>query len=412
MTTTPSVRPPGPGTSSGARILPGSDDDGWIIPPPVTLSDGTSIQLYKDGEAWRAAFDFLKEAHSRICLEVYIFASDDLGRAVADLLSDKARRGLSVYVIYDSFGSVSTDRRMFENMRRAGVRIQEFHPLRPWLCKYGWRPINRDHRKLLVMDNHVGWMGGLNLAREYGGSSILSLPLKGKKKFKRVDQWRDDAIGMRGPGVLHLMRAFSHSWNYLLHGGKISRAELIYNVQDGELGVLASVPTVNSPLRPFICDLIKQAKKSIQLTMAYFAPEDELVDELCKATERGVHVQLMLPGDSDNFLLAAAARSFYARLISCGIDIYERLGVMLHAKTMVVDGFTCVIGSTNLDYRSIEFNCELSTIVRSAKFGQQLGQLFAHDVQYSRKIHPQVWRNRPYLDQLGQWAVSRARYWL
>jgi cardiolipin synthase A/B len=96
MVTTPSVRPPGPGTSSGAHILPGSDDDGWIVPPPVTLFDGTSIQLYKDGEAWRAAFDFLKDAHSRICLEVYIFASDDLGRAVSELLCEKARRGVAV----------------------------------------------------------------------------------------------------------------------------------------------------------------------------------------------------------------------------------------------------------------------------------------------------------------------------
>jgi cardiolipin synthase len=411
MVTTPSVRPPGPGTSSGAHILPGSDDDGWIVPPPVTLFDGTSIQLYKDGEAWRAAFDFLKDAHSRICLEVYIFASDDLGRAVSELLCEKARRGVAVYVIFDSFGSIETDRRMFEKLRRSGVRIQEFHPLRPWLCKFNWRPINRDHRKLLVMDNNVGWMGGLNLAREYGGSSILSMPSKGKK-FKQVDQWRDDAIGMRGPGVLHLMRAFSHSWNYLLHGGKIGRAELIHDIHDGELGLLASVPSLDSPLRPFIGELLSQAKKSIQLTMAYFAPDDGLIDELCKATERGVHVQLMLPGDSNNWLLTEAARSFYNRLMSYGIEIYERKSVMLHAKTMVVDGHTCLIGSTNLDSRSIEFNCELSAIIRSSELGEQLGRLFAHDVQYSRRIHPEAWRNRPYLDQLGQWAVSRARYWL
>jgi cardiolipin synthase A/B len=408
---TPPAGSPIAGTSSGAHILPGSDDDGWIIPPPVQLSDGTTIQLYKDGEAWRAAFDFLKEACSRICLEVYIFASDDLGRAVAELLCDKARKGVNVYVIYDSFGSVGSDRRMFEKMRRAGVRIQEFHPLRPWDCKFGWRPINRDHRKLLVMDNHIGWMGGLNLAREYGGSSFLSLPKRGRLS-KRVDQWRDDAIGMRGPGVLQLTRAFSHSWNYLQHGGKIRRAGLIHDIHRGELGLLASVPTVNSPLRPFISELVTAAKKSIQLTMAYFAPDDDLIEELCKAAKNGVRVQLMLPGDGDILLLALAARSFYSTLLSYGIEIYERKGVMLHAKTMVVDGYTCVIGSTNLDYRSIEFNCELSTIIRSAEFGQQLARLFEHDIRYSRRIGAEAWRQRPYLDRIGQWAVSRARYWL
>jgi len=408
---TPPAAVPIAGTSSGAHILPGSDDDGWIIPPPVKLSDGTTIQLYKDGEAWRAAFDFLKEACSRICLEVYIFASDDLGHAVADLLCDKARHGLSVYVIYDSFGSIESDRRMFEKMRRAGVRIQEFHPLRPWHCKYGWRPVNRDHRKLLVMDSHVGWMGGLNLAREYGGSSFLSLPSR-RKAARRVDQWRDDAISMRGPGVLHLTRAFSRSWNYLLHGGKIGRAELIHDIHHGELGLLASVPTVNSPLRPFISELVQQAHKSIQLTMAYFAPDDGLIEELCEKASSGVRVQLMLPGHSNISLLTLAARSFYERMMSCGIDIYERRTVMLHAKTMVIDGHTSVIGSTNLDYRSIEFNCELSSIVRSTEFAQQLERLFAHDVRYARRIDPVAWRHRPYLDRLGQWAVSRTRYWL
>jgi cardiolipin synthase len=398
------------GTSSGAHILPGSDDDGWIIPPPVKLSDGTTIQLYKDGEAWRAAFDFLKEACSRICLEVYIFASDDLGRAVADLMCEKAQRGVSVYVIYDSFGSIRTDRRMFEKMRRAGVRIQEFHPLRPWDCKFGWRPVNRDHRKLLIIDNHVGWMGGLNLAREYGGS-FLSLPSLGKAST-RVDQWRDDAIGMRGPGVQHLMRAFSHSWNYLAHGGKIKRAALVHDIHHGELGLLASVPTVNSPLLPFISELVKQAKQSIRLTIAYFAPDDGLIEQLCRSADRGVRVQLMLPGHNNMALLALAARSFYSRLMSHGIDVYERQAVMLHAKTMVIDGHTCVIGSTNLDYRSIEFNCELSSIVRNAEFGQQLVRLFEHDVRYAKRIDPMAWRRRPYLDRIGQWAVSRARYLL
>src|SRR5947207_8774587 len=143
------------GAASGINIAPGSDDDGWIVPPPVTLDDGTSVQLYKDGEALHAAYSAIESAKRRICLEVYIFASDDTGLAFAELLSRKASQGIGVYVIYDSFGSIASDSKMFDTMRRAGVHLLEFHPLWPWNGKFGWRPANRDHRKLLVIDDEI-----------------------------------------------------------------------------------------------------------------------------------------------------------------------------------------------------------------------------------------------------------------
>jgi cardiolipin synthase A/B len=399
------------GTSPGINIEPGSDDDGWIIPPPVTLADGTRIQLYKDGEAWHAAFNAIKAAKLRVCLEVYIFASDDTGRAVAELLAQKAKEGVRVYVIYDSFGSIETDRKMFRMMERAGVKVQQFHPIRPWECKYGWRAINRDHRKLLVIDNDLGGLGGINLGREYAGSWIVKPKLL-RSKGVDCELWRDNAIGIVGPAVLHLMRSFARTWNYVLHGGRIRRAELIHPIHDGDFGLLASVPTLSSPLQPAIARFLRSAKKTILLTMAYFAPDDVLVNELCNAAHRGVRVQLMLPGRGDVKLLVMAARSFYDRLMDHGVEIYERQHVVLHAKTMVVDDYATVIGSTNLDYRSIEYNCELSAIIRSAEFGAQMRTLFENDVRFAVRIDPERWRYRPYWDRLGQWAVSRARYLL
>src|SRR3954470_1357195 len=109
------------GTSSGVNIEPGHGDDGWVVTNPVVLKDGTRMQLYKDGEALHAAYEAIKHAKQRVCLEVYIFADDPTGNAFADLLCEKAQQGLKVYVIYDSFGSIGTDRKMFEKMRRAGV---------------------------------------------------------------------------------------------------------------------------------------------------------------------------------------------------------------------------------------------------------------------------------------------------
>jgi cardiolipin synthase len=396
------------GASAGVNIAPGSDDDGWHVPPPVTLSDGTVVQLYKDGEALHAAYNAIANAERRICLEVYIFADDDTGQAFSELLSKKAQEGLFVYVMYDSFGSMQSNRKMFRDMQRFGVRMREFHPIRPWDCQFGWRPFNRDHRKLLVVDDQLAGMGGLNVGREYAGSWVIDTGDSG------ADFWRDNAIGIRGPGAQQFLKSFARTWKYTTSGGPIRRAEFTHSVQGeaGDLGVLASVPTMNSPLRPFLYDLLNGATKSIDITMAYFAPDDDLIDALVSAARRGVKIRLMFPAKSDVKLLITAAQSFYECLMDVGVEIYERQSVVLHAKTMCVDGKTTVIGSTNLDYRSVELNCELSAIVRNETFGRQMRDLFENDICYAKRISPKVWRHRPWRDRVGQWCVSRMRYLL
>ena len=423
------------GTSAGINIVPGSDDDGWIIPQPVALQDGTRVQLYKDGEGLRAAFEAIQAAKWRICLEMYIFASDETGMAFAELLSEKARQGLKVFVVYDSLGSLASDAKMFDSMRRAGVVVREFHPFWPWKGKSHWRPFNRDHRKLLVIDDDVAWMGGLNIAGEYAGSWIV------RGKGPSLEPWRDSAIGITGPAARVFRQVFKRTWNYTRTRTHVRDLEHVYNLEGicgercrwpfpaghrprrglnlydtpegaGQLGILASVPQRRSPLRPFLNRLIRDARKSVMLTMAYFAPHDDLIDELCRAAKRGVRVRLMLPGKGDVKVLMIAAQSFYETLMTAGVEIYERQGAVLHAKTMVIDGLISMVGSTNLDYRSIEFNLEVSTLIRSRAFGRQMIDLFENDIRYARRIRPDRWRRRPLRDRFVQWLVSRARNWL
>lgn len=394
------------GTSTGLNIAPGSDDDGWLVPPSVVLADGTRVQLYKDGEALHAAFNAIKHAKRRICLEVYIFNSDDTGRAFADLLSQKAREGVEVYVIYDSFGSIRTDPSIFRQMRRAGVRLQEFHPLKPWRCKYSWRPANRDHRKLLIVDDHIAGMGGLNVGAEYAGSWVVP------STTRECDLWRDNAIGLVGPSARLLLKSFINTWHYVARGGRIRRAEFHHPINGGDFGILASVPTLNSPLGPLLNKLLSNAKESIELTMAYFAPPDELIELLCAAAKRNVRVRLMLPARCDVRLLITAARSFYENLMAAGVEIYERQTVILHAKTMLIDRELTVLGSTNLDYRSIEYNCELSALIKSRRFGEQMHELFEHDVKFAKRISLGQCKRTPMVDRFLQWAVMRARYLL
>jgi cardiolipin synthase len=396
------------GASPGINIAPGSNDDGWIVPPPVKLADGTTVQLYKDGEALHAAYQAIQQAKKRICLEVYIFGDDETGRAFAELLARRASEGVKVYVIYDSVGSIASDREMFRQMARAGVNVRQFHPIRPWESRYGWKPANRDHRKLLIIDDDMAGMGGLNVGAEYAGSWIIQSP------SGTCDFWRDNAIGLRGPGARHFLRAFASTWHYINSGGRIRRAEFVHDLDgsEGGVGILASVPTMSSPLRPFLKKLFHEARRSVQMTMAYFAPDDDLVGELCKAARRGVRVQLMLPAKCDIAALIVAARSFYERLLAAGVEVYERQSVILHAKTMVIDSKISIVGSTNLDYRSIEYNLELSAIVRSEQFGRQMNDLFANDINFAKRISLKEWRRRPWGDRVVQWMVSRARYLL
>lgn len=391
----------------GVNVAPGSADDGWSPPDPVDLPCGSRVTLFKDGEALDAAFRAIRAARSRVCLEVYIVGDDPVAAAFVELLVERARDGVSVHVIFDSFGSFGPQRRLIRRLRRGGVHVEEFHPVLPWKCRFSWRPFNRDHRKLLIVDDRIAGLGGLNLAREYAGPWVV------RPDAGPVDAWRDTAIGVVGPAARHFLHAFARTWNYLHRGGRIVRAELLHEVEPGAaspIGVLASVPTMSSPLRPLLARLLRGARSRLDLTVCYFAPDPVLVNALCDAARRGVRVRLMLPSRLDHALVIHAGRAFYHTLLAAGVEIYERGGVVLHAKTLVVDDRVGIVGSTNLDVRSIEYNLELSAIVRDAGFARQLRALFDHDVRFATRVDAETWRRRPTRDRFLQWAVSRARY--
>ena len=280
--------------------------------------------------------------------------------------------------------------------------------MRPWEGRFGWRPVARDHRKMLLVDDEIAGLGGLNVGGEYAGSWVVQ-----SGAHDDCDLWRDNAVGIVGPSSRLLMQSFVNTWRYVHQGGRMRRAELWHPLGDGnELGVLASVPSMHSPLQPRLREMLRNARSSIELTMAYFAPPDELIEALCRAARRGARVRLMLPGKCDVNLLITAARSFYEVLLPAGVEIYERQHVILHAKTMCIDGEYSIVGSSNLDYRSIEYNLELSVLIRSREFGQQMHELFENDVKFAQRISAKEWRRRPWRDRFHQWCVKRARYLL
>ena len=414
--------------AAGLNIEPGNAD-GWETPPPVTLDDGTRATLYKDGEGLRAALAAIHGARFRVCLEMYIIANDATGRTFVDLLCRKARDGVRVYVIYDSFGSLGSEH-LIRKLRASGARVAEFHPLLPWRSRFGWKPLGRDHRKLLVVDDDVAGLGGLNIGDEYAGAWVAG------RRANLKHLMRDQAVGLQGPKAKVLLQAFAATWRYVHHGGKIHEAFYAHNVDlprprkgrrigkqrpparpqrkqkpiRDSFAVVASAPTLTSPVRPLLSAMLEGARESVTIIMAYFAPDDGLIVALCDAADRGVRVRLILPGRSDLGIMIVAAHSFYAQLLDHGIEIYERQNAVLHAKTMLIDGERTAIGSANLDYRSSEYNLEISALIRSREFGQSVQRMLDHDVRFSRQITADEWRRRPWFDRFVQWFVSRVRY--
>ncbi len=392
----------------GAGIA-GTFED-WITPESVTLLDGTRLQLLKDGQALRAAYDAIAAAQRRVCVEMYIFSSDEAGREFVALLCRKARDGLRVFVLYDAFGCHDTDPAIFEQLRASGARLCAFHPLLvPWRYRGRWRVTQRDHRKLVLVDDNLALLGGLNVGVEYAGPWIV----RPRRRY-RGKPWRDTGLTLEGPPqVALLVAAFARIWRYANRGGELAAVEYVVPLPaDGDFGVLASAPTQHSRITPITQQLIAAAQRSLWVTMAYFAPTDAIIDALCAAAKRGVTVRLILPGVSDVPLLRIAARSFYTQLLEAGVEIYERRGPMLHAKTICLDAGLSIIGSANLDYRSFESNCELSVAIRSPVLGAQMHAMFEHDVRYSKRITLANWRRRPWLDALLQWLANRLRRWL
>ena len=287
-----------------------------------------------------------------------------------------------------------------------------------------------------MVDDSVAIFGGMNVGSEYGSGFL-------NPRAKKYELWRDNALSISGPGAAVFAECFSRTWRCAKRGGTIRLAEMMHQIDLGvtrrghvgrhqglspatpstdhpvrkprllgELGLLASVPTASSPLGPFLRDLVRRARYSLDVTIAYFAPSDAFASELIRAACRGVNVRLMLPGRSDVPLTRLAAHSFYEPLLSAGVEIWERQGAILHAKTMVIDEHISLVGSTNLDYRSIEFNCELSAIIRNRAVGRQMTALFQHDTHFARQILLAEWRRRPLRDRLVQWAAGKLKHLL
>ncbi|MGV0949630.1 MAG: cardiolipin synthase [Azonexus sp.] len=370
------------------------------------LITGNKVVLLQDGAATYAAmFAAIRGARNHINLESYIIEDDEIGRQFADLLLEQQRRGVQVNLIYDSFGGINTPKAFFDRLHEGGVNILEFNPINPLAAKESWQINNRDHRKLLVVDGRIAFIGGINISSVYSSGSAVR---RNRKPAESKVPWRDTDLQIEGPAVGELQKLFIETWEKQ-RGKPLTKKDYSPELTaQGKDIVRAIGSTPDDPYSLIYLTLISaigNAERQIHLTNAYFVPDPQLLKALIDAAGRGVDVTMILPGHSDSEVVFHAGRSHYSALLKGGVSIYERRGALLHSKTALIDGVWSCVGSTNLDWRSFLDNDEVNAVILGRDFAQQMKAMIARDLEGSERITLENWEQRALMLRIKEWGA-------
>jgi len=363
------------------------------------LVAGNRTRVLRDGtDAFRAMFDDIRRAKHQVNIEYFIFEdvkSD--GVTLGDLLVAERRKGIEVNIIYDSYGSSGTPATFFDRLKGAGINLVEFNPINPFTAKNGYSLNDRDHRKILVIDGAIAIVGGVNLSTAYQSNRFgKSGPPEGAPATEHV---RDTDLEIEGPVVAQLQQLFLDHWTQQ-KGPPLSGANFFPTVAAKGTEVVRIVGSTpdNAIPRYYVTLLsaIRNAEKSIWLSAAYFVPTRQEKEDLAEAARRGVDVRILLPDKSDSPRAIKVAHASYSDLLEAGVKIYESHDVVLHSKTVVIDGVWTAIGSSNFDQRSVVFNDEVDAIVLGTVTAQELQTMFEEDFREARQIDLATWDDRPF----------------
>jgi len=379
---------------------------------PLVL--GNKLTLLQDGPAtYQAMFAAMRAAKDHINLETYIFEDDDIGKQFADLLLERQAAGVQVNLIYDSVGCLNTPKEFFARLSAGGIQVLEFNPVNPLAGKKKeWLLNNRDHRKLLVVDGRIAFIGGINISESYSsGSSMRSA----RKKEAKIVGWRDTHLQIEGPVVAEFQKLFMDTWSKQKGPPLVQKNYFPKLDKRGDEIMRAIGSASDDPYSLIYLTLlsaIDSAEQQVHLTNAYFVPDPQLLESLTGAAQRGVEVKLVLPSHTDSWAVFHAGRSHYSKLLRAGVKIYERRGAVMHSKTASIDGVWSTIGSTNLDWRSFLHNDEINAAILGRDFARQMDAMFSRDLAESDAIELERWEHRSLLLRLKEGAALLVEYCL
>lgn len=337
----------------------------------------------------------VRRARHHVHWQVYVWRDDAAGREFLAALVDAARRGIKVRLLVDELGSIEVSESFFQPLVDAGGEFSWFYTVHPRRNRYFLNL--RNHRKLQVVDGREAWVGGMNIGREYQGGD------------PEVGEWLDLQVRVDGPAVAGLQEVFRNDWYFA------TEREFAGDRYFPATDVPAALPALlvesgpDSMRKPFLKSLLAlcaTAEERIDLFTPYFLPVSSLVDALQVAAARGLCVRLMVSEKNDHRFLVRIGRSYYEELMAFGVEIYEYSAAVHHAKTVIVDDRWLMVGSANLDVRSIDLNFELNLVLRAPEACRALNEIHAGMFAQSRRLDPEVFARRPRREKLAE-GLSR-----
>lgn len=345
--------------------------------------DGNDVKLYTNArDKFDALIDDIQHARHHIHIQYYIFENGDLGTRIGDLLIQKVREGVEVRFIYDDVGSWKTPNSYFKHLMKEGVQVAPFlkvaFPVLTSQVNY------RNHRKIVVIDGEIGYVGGMNVADRYmdGG---------------RFDSWADLHARIRGKGVQGLQSSFLLDWYYAHKTYITSRVYFpsLPGFGENPMQIVTSGPIgIYRSIAQGLFYAFANAKSSIYIETPYFIPSEGILGALATASMSGIDVRIVVPHHSDSWLVSYASRSFVKELLANRIKVYFYESGFIHSKLVIIDDSLTVLGSSNMDVRSFEHNFEVNAFIYDEQTNAQAKKIFRKDLHRSKLILPSEWKER------------------
>jgi cardiolipin synthase len=358
----------------------------------IPFSAGNRIDVLRNGEQiFPAMLKAIAEAKERIDFLTFVYWKGSIAQRFAHALADKARTGVQVNVLLDSIGANKMADELLTLMRDAGVDVQWFRPLVTWKI---WQSDNRTHRKILVIDGKLGFTGGVGIAEEWEGNA------------RNPGEWRDTHFRIQGPAVYGLQGAFFGNWAETGRPVHIP-GDAIPSLQpqgDACVQIIHTTASIGwSDIATLQRLLVIQARHHVRIATAYFVPDEDTIDVLCKAAKRGVKVQIMMPGPyTDERMSQLAGEKTFRPLLEAGVQLWSYQKTMLHTKIISVDNLLACIGSANFNQRSMRKDDEIALVILNKDITAILDQHYSEDLRACEGIDLNTWRKRNPFQRLGE----------
>ena len=380
------VDPPAPGSDAFSRLVEAVTG--------AAIRDGNRVEAMRNGdETFPAMLEAIAAAQETVDFSTYIYWTSTTAEDFAEALIERARAGVEVNFLLDGWGSATIDRELLGKVEGAGVSVGWF---RPPPVSTPWRWNNRMHRRVLVVDGRVGFAGGVGIAEQWTGDA------------EDPDHWRETHVKVEGPSVRDLLGAFLENWTEATGQVLSGRHVPELNELDGGSPVQvtrSSSSDASTASEQLFYAAIEGARSRLAITTAYFAPRRAFVDALCRSSERGVDVQVLVNGQPiDKHAVREAGQRSYGRLLEAGVRIFEYQRAMLHAKVLLVDDAWANVGTANMDNRSFALNEELNLALHGPDVVAELGKHFQADLGDSEEVDMETWSRRPLRTRLSEYA--------